>query len=53
MNNELMRHLMKIEKMLFMLLDEEQKNEINKDDIDYYELQIRLYNNLLEKEEKK
>jgi len=50
MDNELMMHLIKIEKMLFMLLNEEQKNEINKDSINYYESKIRLYNELLKKE---
>lgn len=50
MNNELMMHLIKIEKMLFMLLNEEQKSEINKDSINYYESQIRLYNELLKNE---
>ena len=50
MDNELMMHLMKIEKMLFMLLNEEQKSEINKDSINYYESKIRLYNELLKKE---
>lgn len=50
MNEEIIIHLMKIEKMLFMLLNEEQKKEIYQDDIDYYDSKIKLYNELLKDE---
>lgn len=49
MNKEIIRHLMKIEKMLFMLLNDEQKKEINQDDSDYYESNIKFYNDQLNK----
>lgn len=40
---EVLRRLEKIESMLYMLLNEEQKKEMNKKNFDYYQKQYEYY----------